>query len=98
MRSPASFWSSCFHPVSTGGALWTGYILPFSSPMSMVGFAARSESLWPHLAALAWQLVWIVVVIRIASRLFRMTVLKSGSDGALFSVAGLLGRKAKKTR
>jgi ABC-2 type transport system permease protein len=81
---------------NSGAVVWTGYILPFSSPMTMVGFAARSESLWPHLAALAWQLVWIIVVIRIASRLFRMTVLKSTSDGALFSIAGLLGRKAKK--
>ena len=82
---------------STGGALmWTGYILPFSSPMSMVGLAARSESLWPHLVALAWQLLWIVIVIRVASRLFRMTVLKSGSDGALFSLSGLFGRRAKR--
>jgi ABC-2 type transport system permease protein len=61
----------------------------------MVAVAARSDSLWPHFVALAWQAIWIVLIIRIASRLFRMTVLKSSSEGAFFSLAGLLGRKAK---
>jgi ABC-2 type transport system permease protein len=82
----------------TGAVRWIAYILPFSSPLSMVGLAARSDSLWPHLLALVWQLLWIVVVIRVASRLFRMTVLKSASDGALFSLGRLLRPKAVRDR
>ncbi|HEY5711040.1 MAG TPA: ABC transporter permease [Allosphingosinicella sp.] len=84
----------------SGAVMWTAYVLPFSSPLSMVGLAARSDSLWPHLVALAWQAFWIVIIIRLAARLFRMTVLKSGSDGALFSLsslAALLGRKSGKS-
>ena len=82
---------------SSPWVIWTAYILPFSSPLSMVGLAARSESLWPHLAALAWQALWVVIIIRLAARLFRKTVLKSASDGAVFSLSGLvgLGRKSK---
>jgi len=71
----------------------TAYIVPFSSPMAMIAFASESESLWPHLLALAWQALWVVLIIRIASRLFRMTVLKSTSGGSFFSFLGF--RKAK---
>jgi ABC-2 type transport system permease protein len=76
----------------TGAAvMWTAYALPFSSPLSMIGLAARSDSVWPHLAALAWQALWVVIIIRLAARLFRRTVLKSASDGAVFSLSGLIG-------
>jgi ABC-2 type transport system permease protein len=34
--------------------------------------------LWPHALALLWQIAWIAIVIRVAGRLFRLTVLKSG--------------------
>jgi ABC-2 type transport system permease protein len=74
-----------------GATMWFAYILPFSSPLSMVARAATSESLWPHLVALAWQLLWIFLIIRISSRLFRSTVLKSASGESFF---GLL-KKAK---
>ncbi|HEV2867129.1 MAG TPA: ABC transporter permease [Allosphingosinicella sp.] len=79
-----------------GGAMyWTAYILPFSSPLSMVAHAAISPSLWPHLLALAWQVLWIVIVIRASSRLFRATVLKSGPGGAFFSLGTLFRAKAE---
>jgi len=69
-----------------GGALvWTAYILPFSSPLSMVAFGAQYESLWPHLVAFVWQSLWIVLIIRISSRMFRTTVLKSSQGGSFFS-------------
>jgi ABC-2 type transport system permease protein len=58
---------------------WLAYILPFSSPLAMIAFAAESPVLWPHLLALAWQALWIVLVVRIAARLFRSTVLKTSS-------------------
>jgi len=68
-----------------GPMLWTAYILPFSSPLAMVAHAAQHESLWPHLVALAWQALWIVLIIRVSSRLFRTTVLKSSPGGSFFS-------------
>ncbi len=72
---------------SSGGALtWLAYLFPFSSPLAMVAFASTSSSLWPHLLALLWQALWVVVIIRVSSRLFRRTVLKSGSAGSLFSL------------
>jgi ABC-2 type transport system permease protein len=70
-----------------GGLLfWTAYIFPFSSPMSMIAMAAQSPSLWPHLLALAWQVLWMFIIIRIASRMFQKTVLKSGAGGSFFSL------------
>ncbi|MGD9812614.1 MAG: ABC transporter permease, partial [Sphingobium sp.] len=69
-----------------GGALyWFAIIFPFSSPMAMMAMAAESGALWPHLLALAWQALWVVLIIRVSSRLFRRTVLKSASAGGFFS-------------
>ena len=77
---------------SEGGAMtWFAYLFPFSSPLAMVAHAAMSDSLWPHLLALAWQSAWVVLIIRISSRLFRMTVLKSASGGSFFGF--LKGRR-----
>jgi ABC-2 type transport system permease protein len=77
---------------SAGGLLyWTGYIFPLSSPMSMIAMAAQSPSLWPHALALAWQALWVFMIIRISSRMFQRTVLKSSAGGALFR----LGRRRK---
>jgi ABC-2 type transport system permease protein len=53
-------------------------ILPWSSPYAMLARAAQEPALWPHPIALLWQMACLVVVIRIAARLFRLTVLKSG--------------------
>lgn len=74
--------------------VWAAYAVPFSSPLAMVAHAAQYETLWPHLIALAWQALWVVLIIRISSRLFRTTVLKSGQGGSFF---GFLrpGRKGK---
>ena len=68
-----------------GGAVaWIAYIVPFSSPLVMVSHAAQNEALWPHLVALAWQALWIVLIIRLSARLFRQTVLKSTPGGSFF--------------
>jgi ABC-2 type transport system permease protein len=68
---------------AAGGELdtmaWAAYLIPFSSPLAMIALAAESDALWPHLLALAWQALWVVLIIRIASRMFRKTVLKSGA-------------------
>jgi ABC-2 type transport system permease protein len=78
----------------SGIAMWVAYILPFSSPLAMVAHAAQYETLWPHLVALVWQLLWIVLTIRISSRLFRLTVLKSSPGGAFFNFRTLFRRRA----
>ena len=53
-------------------------IFPLSSPFAMLGRAAEDASLWPHLAAILWQALWVALILRVAARLFRRSVLKSG--------------------
>lgn len=65
---------------------WLAYLVPFSSPLAMVAYGAQQQSLWPHLLALAWQALWIVVIIRASARLFRRTVLKSSPGGSFFGL------------
>lgn len=64
-------------------------IFPFSSPFAMAARASGDAALWPHFAALAWQALWVTVIILIASRLFRLGVLKSGGGWR-----ALLGRSS----
>jgi ABC-2 type transport system permease protein len=58
--------------------MWAAYIFPLSSPMAMASYAIQSDQIWPHLVALAWQALWVVLFIRFASGMFRKRVLKSG--------------------
>lgn len=53
-------------------------VFPLSSPMAMLARAAQQPELWPHIAALLWQILWVAVILRVGSQLFRKTVLKSG--------------------
>src|SRR5690348_16550921 len=53
-------------------------IFPLSSPMAMLARAAQDSQWWPHLLAIAWQMLWVALILRIGSQLFRKTVLKSG--------------------
>ena len=52
-------------------------LFPFSSPFAMAGRAATSANIWPHVAALAWQLLWVAITISLGARLFRRGVLQS---------------------
>ncbi|MDQ2765299.1 MAG: ABC transporter permease [Pseudomonadota bacterium] len=52
---------------------------PLSSPFAMAARAANRPEVWPHLLALAWQLLWVGIVITIGARAFRRGVLQSGS-------------------
>lgn len=54
-------------------------VVPWSSPFAMIARAAQRFELWPHLLALAWQAVALLLVVRVAARLFRRTVLRSGA-------------------
>jgi ABC-2 type transport system permease protein len=53
-------------------------VFPLSSPMAMMARAAEMPDIWPHLVALAWQALWVALILRFGSQLFRKTVLKSG--------------------
>jgi ABC-2 type transport system permease protein len=53
-------------------------IFPLSSPMAMLARAAQEPAIWPHLAAIAWQALWVALILRFGAQLFRKTVLKSG--------------------
>jgi ABC-2 type transport system permease protein len=51
---------------------------PLSSPFVMIARAAEHPALWPHLVAIAWQILWVALILRVAARIFRRSVLKSG--------------------
>jgi ABC-2 type transport system permease protein len=53
-------------------------VFPWSSPLAMLARGAERPAFWPHLLALGWQLVWLVLALRVAAGLFRRAVLKSG--------------------
>jgi len=53
-------------------------IFPLSSPLAMIARGAQEADIWPHVAAILWQILWVAVILRVGSRLFRKTVLKSG--------------------
>ena len=63
---------------------------PLSSPFAMAARAANRPEIWPHLLALAWQALWVGIVITIGARAFRWGVLQSGSGK--FRLMALLGR------
>jgi ABC-2 type transport system permease protein len=44
----------------------------------MVARAAQEPGIWPHLAAIAWQLLWVALILKLGASMFRKTVLKSG--------------------
>lgn len=53
-------------------------LFPLSSPFAMIARAAEQQALWPHLAALAWQALWVALILKFAAAMFRRSVLKSG--------------------
>lgn len=60
-------------PLGLGAAAF-----PLSSPYAMIARAAEQPQVWPHLVAIVWQLLWVAVFLRLASGLFRRSVLQSG--------------------
>lgn len=53
-------------------------ILPWSSPFAMAARAANDAAIWPHILALGWQALWVLLTIRVSEKFFRIGVLKSG--------------------
>jgi len=64
------------HPDSPSAI--AGMVFPLSSPFAMFGRAAEMPALMPHVLALGWQILWVAIILRIAAKLFRRSVLKSG--------------------
>lgn len=56
-------------------------IFPLSSPFAMLARAAMDETLWLHAAALGWQALAVVGIVKGGSMLFRKRVMKSGGAG-----------------
>jgi ABC-2 type transport system permease protein len=56
--------------------------IPFSSPFAMLARAATHEAIWPHLAALCWQALWVALFVKGGATMFRKRVMKSGPQGA----------------
>lgn len=54
---------------------------PLSSPFAFLARAALDETLWVHAAALVWQAVWVGLLVKGGSLLFRKRVMKSGGAG-----------------
>ncbi len=76
------FFLSMFAMSRTGSAIEIGAaIFPLSSPYMMLARAAKESVLWWHLAAIAWQVLWVAIFVRIGASLFRSRVLKSGGAG-----------------
>ena len=61
------------HPIGLAAAAF-----PLSSPFAMIARAAESPAILPHLIAIVWQALWVALILRLASRLFRRSVLNSG--------------------
>ncbi|MBW0143721.1 ABC transporter permease [Sphingomicrobium clamense] len=53
-------------------------VFPLTSPLAMIAFATQRPEIWPHLAAIAWQGLWVVLILKLAARFFRRSVMKSG--------------------
>ncbi len=53
-------------------------LFPFSAPFAMLARAAQDPAIWPHVAAIVMQCVWVAILVRLGSGLFRRRVMKSG--------------------
>jgi ABC-2 type transport system permease protein len=73
------FFLAAYALTAPGSPLELGAIaFPLSSPFGMMARAALDEALWPHLLALAWQALWVLVFTRTGATLFKRRVMKSG--------------------
>jgi len=72
---------------------WFAVIFPFSSPFAMIARAAQMDNLWQHGAAILWQAIFTLIIIRFSVMLFKRNVMKSGQSARKKSLlARLAGR------
>ncbi|MFC0684415.1 ABC transporter permease [Novosphingobium clariflavum] len=73
------FFFASFAMTQPGGLMERAAMLfPFSSPFAMLARAAQDPALMPHVLAIGWQALWVLILVRIGARLFRTRVMKSG--------------------
>jgi ABC-2 type transport system permease protein len=73
------FFLASFAMTQPGGGIEIAALaIPFSSPYAMVARAAQDPALLPHLLAIAYQALWVAVLVRGGAALFRKRVMKSG--------------------
>lgn len=77
---------------------WVSWIFPVSSPYAMLARAAQYPEVWPHILALAWQGLWVVLIVRAGAQLFRRSVMKSGPSQRKGVFTRLLRRGAGQSR
>jgi ABC-2 type transport system permease protein len=58
----------------------TAALFPLSSPFAMIARAALDDAILPHLAALAWQALWVSLILKIAASWFRRSVLNGPGE------------------
>jgi ABC-2 type transport system permease protein len=63
-------------PNSPGGI--AAAVFPLSSPLVMLARAAEDGGMWMHVVALAWQALWVGVILVVGAHLFRRRILQSG--------------------
>ena len=54
----------------------------------MIARAAELPGIWPHVVALAWQVLWVALILNLVSRIFRRSVLKSGPVRSTMAAQG----------
>jgi ABC-2 type transport system permease protein len=69
-------------------------VFPVSSPYAMLAHAAEHPAIMPHVIALAWQGLWVVIMVRGGAMLFRRTVMKSGPGRVRKRAANRAGQPA----
>ena len=69
-------------------------VFPVSSPYAMLAHAAEHPAIMPHVIALAWQGLWVVIMVRGGAMLFRRTVMKSGPGRVRKRAANRAGNRA----
>jgi ABC-2 type transport system permease protein len=70
--------------VEDGAAAFAATLFPLSSPFAMMARAAVDDALLPHLAALAWQALWVSLILKLMAAWFRRSVLNGPGNRGWF--------------
>jgi len=82
MRQLMVFFIAAANVTRTGSPEELGAVIfPLSSPFAMLARAAVDDTLSTHAAAIAWQALAVVLLVKGGSVLFRKRVMKSGGAG-----------------
>jgi len=74
---------------------WGAVLFPFSSPFAMLARAAQQDDLLQHLLAIAWQIGWAFMIVRLSAGIFKRNVMKSGPQAKKFGLLSFIGLSPK---